>query len=142
VKFVVVCIGKLREPELRAVADEYLGRIRRYVRCDEIQLRDTSALKKGVMADATVVALEVAGEAMSSPALAQRLEQWGRRGQGKIQFLIGGADGLPADVSRAADVRLSLSCLTLPHRLARIVLYEQLYRGLTILRQEPYAREG
>ena len=54
-------------------------------------------------------------------------------------FLIGGAYGLPPAVSRAADVRLSLSAMTLPHRLARLFLAEQLYRGFTILRNEPYS---
>jgi 23S rRNA (pseudouridine1915-N3)-methyltransferase len=58
-----------------------------------------------------------------------------------VAFLIGGADGLPPPVLQAAEVRLSLSSMTLPHRLARIVLLEQLYRALSILRGEPYARE-
>jgi 23S rRNA (pseudouridine1915-N3)-methyltransferase len=55
--------------------------------------------------------------------------------------VIGGAEGIPAALSERADARISLSKLTLPHRLARVLLYEQLYRSFTILRGEPYARE-
>ena len=82
------------------------------------------------------------GETPSRAELAQKLEAWGSRGKGVVAFLIGGADGIPRSVSQAAEVRLSLSHLTLPHRLARVVLLEQLYRGMSILRGEPYAREG
>ena len=55
--------------------------------------------------------------------------------------MIGGAEGIPPELSRAAEVRLSLSSMTLPHRLARVLLLEQIYRGLSITRGEPYARE-
>ena len=58
---------------------------------------------------------------------------------GSAAFLIGGAYGLPPEVSKRADVQLSLSPMTLPHRLARLVLAEQLYRAFTILRNEPYS---
>jgi len=55
-----------------------------------------------------------------------------------ITFAIGGADGLPAALSARANLRLSLSAMTLPHRMARLVLLEQIYRALTIIRGEPY----
>jgi 23S rRNA (pseudouridine1915-N3)-methyltransferase len=57
-----------------------------------------------------------------------------------LAFLIGGADGLPRAAVTRASLRLSLSALTLPHRLARVVLCEQVYRALSILRGEPYSR--
>ena len=68
------------------------------------------------------------------------LEAHATRGKGKIVFLIGGADGLPSEVLARSAEKLSLSAMTLPHRLARLVLAEQLYRAVTILRGEPYAR--
>jgi len=142
VRLVVVAVGRLRDRELRAVADEYLGRIRRYVRCDEVETRNSRELGAAIPRGALTVALEVDGETPSSVELAQKLEAWGSRGKGVVAFLIGGADGIPRAVSQAAEVRLSLSHLTLPHRLARVVLLEQLYRGMSILRGEPYAREG
>jgi 23S rRNA (pseudouridine1915-N3)-methyltransferase len=142
VKLVVVAVGKLKEPAYRALADDYLGRVRRYVRMDEVEVKNDAALPRAVPADALVVALEVGGEQLSSEGFARRLEQWGSRGKGSVAFLIGGAEGIPAELSRSAEVKLSLSSMTLPHRLARVVLLEQIYRGLSILKGEPYARES
>lgn len=140
-RLAIIAVGKLKEPAYRALADDYLGRVRRYVRADELEVKDAAALGRAVPDEALVVALEVGGERLTSEAFAKKLEQWGSRGKGSVAFLIGGADGIPAELSRAAAVRLSLSSMTLPHRLARIVLLEQLYRGLSILKGEPYARE-
>jgi 23S rRNA (pseudouridine1915-N3)-methyltransferase len=141
VKFVIVAVGKIRDAPLRAVADDYLGRIRRYVACDEREAKDGENLERLTPEGAVRVALEVDGEQLSSSKLAERVEQWSRRGKGIIAFYIGGAEGIPKDVSARADYRISLSKLTLPHRLARVLLAEQLYRAMTILRGEPYARE-
>ena len=77
---------------------------------------------------------------MTSESFAKWLESCATRGKGKIVFLIGGADGLPPEIVARADDRLSLSPMTFPHRLARLILVEQLYRAVTILRGEPYAR--
>lgn len=140
-KLSVVAVGKLKGTELRAVADDYFARLRRYVPCDEREVRESGELEGAIPKGALVVALEVNGEALSSTDLARRVEQWGRRGKGVVAFLIGAADGIPPALSARADVRLSLSPLTLPHRLARVLLAEQLYRAMTILRGEPYARE-
>jgi 23S rRNA (pseudouridine1915-N3)-methyltransferase len=85
-----------------------------------------------------VVALEVGGQPLDSGQLAAFIGRCQQDGVGTLAFLIGGADGLPARVARGAALRLSLSAMTLPHRLARLVLAEQLYRAHTILRGEPY----
>jgi 23S rRNA (pseudouridine1915-N3)-methyltransferase len=140
-KFVVVAVGKIRDAPMRAAADDYLGRVRRYVACEEREAKSDEQLERLAPEGALRIALEVHGEQLSSPELARRVDEWGRRGKGVIAFFIGGAEGIPEDFSRRADVRLSLSKLTLPHRLARVVLAEQLYRAMTILRGEPYARE-
>lgn len=140
-KVVVLAVGKLRSPELRSVADDYFTRIRRYTACEERELKASEDLAKSIPKEAFVVALEVKGNAMTSEAFAARLEQWAARNKGVVVFVIGGADGIPKDISARADTRLSLSTMTLPHRLARILLAEQIYRALTILRGEPYARE-
>ena len=143
-RVVVAAVGKVKDRPLRDAIDEYLGRIRRYVAIDEIEIADGPPEKvragfEKASRDATVIALEVDGQALGSEAFARRLEQYGARGKGNVAFLIGGADGLPQDLSRAAHARLSLSTLTFPHRLARLVLIEQIYRAMTILRNEPYA---
>jgi 23S rRNA (pseudouridine1915-N3)-methyltransferase len=137
----VIAQGKLKDRSLRALVDDYLSRVKRYARCDEIELKEAAQLLSAVPADATLVALEVGGEQLSSSALAARVERWLGRGKGVVAFVIGGAEGLPKEIGQRADYRLSLSSLTLPHRLARLLLVEQLYRSLSILRGEPYARE-
>jgi 23S rRNA (pseudouridine1915-N3)-methyltransferase len=141
VKLVVVAAGKLKEKEVRTIADDYLGRIRRYVKCDEIEVKSAKDLASAVPAGALVVALEVDGDALTSTELSRRVERWSSTGKGVVAFLIGGADGIPPELSKSAAARISLSKLTLPHRLARVLLLEQLYRSLSILRGEPYARE-
>jgi 23S rRNA (pseudouridine1915-N3)-methyltransferase len=142
VKLAVVAVGKIRERDLRAVADEYAGRIRRYVRFEEIEVVSDAALERALPSEATVVVLDPAGDTLTSTAFAKKLESFGRRGKGDVAFVLGGAEGIPETLLGSAHARLSLSSLTLPHRLARVVLFEQIYRAFTILRGEPYAREG
>lgn len=141
-KLSILAIGKLKDPGSRAWADEYLGRIRRWVRCEESELRDDAELqRRWPKQDAWIVALEVGGQSLSSTAFSAQLERWGSIGKGNITFVIGGAEGIPRELSERANAKVSLSPMTLPHRLARVLLLEQLYRGLSILRKEPYARE-
>jgi 23S rRNA (pseudouridine1915-N3)-methyltransferase len=141
VKLFVIAEGRIKERELRAVANDYLGRLSRYVRCEEIETRDAASLAKSIPEGAFLIAMEVDGERLTSVELSQRLERWGARGKGLVAFLIGGAEGIPSALSARADLRLSLSSFTFPHRLARVMLFEQLYRSMTLLRGEPYARE-
>ena len=140
-KFILLCSGKQKPKSLRELTDDYLGRIRRMVRIDEREVTDDRGLVKGLPDGAHVVTLEVHGKQLSSEAFARQIESWASTGKGDICFVIGGAEGLPAEVRARSSFELSLSPLTLPHRLARLVLAEQIYRALTILRGEPYARE-
>ena len=140
-RIVIGAVGKLKDKAIRSIADDYLHRIRRFVRCDEVEARDISGLERALPADGRLVALEVDGETIDSRQLARRIEDWGSTGKGTVSFLVGGAEGIPKAVSQRAHSRLSLSQLTLPHRLARIVLLEQVYRAFTIIRGTPYARE-
>jgi len=140
-RLVVVAVGKIRDAPLRAVADDYFARIRRYAACEEREAKSDDQLERLCPEGALRVALEVDGEQLTSQMLAEKVERWSARGKGVIAFFIGGAEGIPKDVSARADARLSLSRLTLPHRLARVILAEQLYRAMTIIRGEPYARE-
>ncbi|MDC3958754.1 23S rRNA (pseudouridine(1915)-N(3))-methyltransferase RlmH [Polyangium jinanense] len=143
-RIVVVAVGRVKDKPLRAALDDYLGRVRRYMPCDEIELEDAPPARLVELFakktdGSTTIALEVMGRALDSPSFARTIERAGSRGKGVVSFLIGGADGIPPETSRAAHDRLSLSTLTFPHRLARLVLVEQIYRAMTILRGEPYA---
>jgi len=141
VKIHVLAVGKIREKHLRAVADDYLERVRHYARTTETELKTDAELARAVPREATVIALDPNGDVVTSRELAKRLERWGQRGKGELAFVLGGAEGIPEPVLAGAHERISLSSLTLPHRLARVLLFEQLYRAFTILRGEPYARE-
>jgi 23S rRNA (pseudouridine1915-N3)-methyltransferase len=88
---------------------------------------------------ARVVALEVGGRAWDTPALAERLREWLQSGR-DTALLVGGPDGLSDGCLRCAELRWSLSALTLPHALVRVVLAEQLYRAWTIINGHPYHR--
>jgi 23S rRNA (pseudouridine1915-N3)-methyltransferase len=145
VRVAIVAVGKVKERPLRQVLDDYLGRIGRYAKLEEVELKDEAPDKlrgrfaRALDPDGRTVALEVEGQAWSSRRLAEYLGDCELHSVPTVSFLIGGAYGLPPEVSRDADVRLSLSAMTLPHRLARVVLAEQIYRGFTILRGEPYS---
>jgi 23S rRNA (pseudouridine1915-N3)-methyltransferase len=141
VKIVVVAAGRIRDKAMRSVADDYLGRIRHYARCDETEVKSAGELERRVPEESTLVVLTPEGDAVTSRELARRLERWGANGKGVVSFVLGAADGIPGPLVKRAHARLSLSTLTLPHRLARVVLFEQIYRAFTISRGEPYARE-
>ena len=87
------------------------------------------------------VVLDERGMDLTTLQLAQRLETWMREG-GDTAFVIGGADGIDDEIKTRADAMLRLSSLTLPHAMARLVLCEQLYRAMSVVRNHPYHREG
>ena len=128
----------MRDKAMAALCDDYVQRARRHVPVEVVEVDDGAALSRRLPAGAAVVALEPDGEAWTTQQLATYLEGQMVHGARVVAFLVGGADGLPRDPVRRAAHRLSLSRLTLPHRLARVVLCEQIYRALTIIRGEPY----
>jgi len=96
-------------------------------------------LRNALPQDCYTVVLDQAGQALGSERLAQRLAQWMQDGR-DVCFVIGGADGLDAGLKRSAQLMLSLSAMTLPHQLVRVILAEQLYRAASLLRNHPYHR--
>jgi 23S rRNA (pseudouridine1915-N3)-methyltransferase len=129
---------KARDKHMAALCDDYLARARRHVPVEVIEVEDDAALARRLPARAELIALEPGGDAWTTEELARHLEGRMVHGAQGVAFLIGGALGLPRDVVAKASRRLSLSNLTLPHRLARVVLCEQLYRAMSIIRGEPY----
>lgn len=88
-----------------------------------------------------IVVLDERGLDLTTVKLAQRLEVWMREG-GDTAFIIGGADGIDEALKQRADAMIRLSSLTLPHAMARLVLCEQLYRAVSVVKNHPYHREG
>jgi 23S rRNA (pseudouridine1915-N3)-methyltransferase len=104
------------------------------------------AAEKGRIRDALqpgsrIVVLDEKGDDLTTLKLAKRLEAWMQDGR-DVALLIGGADGLDEEFKQLADDKLRLSSLTLPHGMARLLLCEQLYRAVSVLKNHPYHREG
>ncbi len=140
----IVAVGKAKDRALRSLLSDYYGRIGRYAKLEEVEIKDappdevSERIARAIPDRSRVVALEVDGAGYSSRDLAAFLGRAENESVQTVVFLIGGAYGLPIELSKAADVRLSLSAMTFPHRLARLVLAEQIYRAFSILRGEPY----
>lgn len=126
--------GKMKSAALRAACDDYLSRIRHYAKIEEREVKEAR-----IPEDSRLIALAREGEGWSSPELAELVGRWEMDGR-DVAFVIGDADGLGPDVLRRAERTWSLGPLTLPHELARLVVYEQLYRAYSIRRGEPYHR--
>jgi len=142
-KIHLVMLGKSRRPEIRALTDDYVARIRRFADVQVTELREDSAVslrKLELDAATTVVLLDGSGKLHTSAEFAKWLGQARDRGAREIVFLCGGAEGFPAALSRRATQKLSLSQLTLSHELARVMLAEQLYRAFAILSGHPYPK--
>jgi 23S rRNA (pseudouridine1915-N3)-methyltransferase len=136
-KYHVVALGgsRMKSAALRAACDEYLSRIKHYAKIEEREVRDVSRIPQ----ESHVVVLDERGEAWSSAQLAELVGRWEMEGR-DVTFVIGDHDGVPAAVLQRAERTWSLGPLTLPHELARVVVYEQLYRAHTIRRGEQYHR--
>lgn len=146
----VITLGTLKEDYLRAGVSEYLRRLSAYAQVNEINLPeekianedDASAISRALAREgeailakipkgAITVALCVEGKELSSPELAAYIARAGES-SGKLAFVIGSSHGLSPRVKSAADLRLSVSRMTFPHQLMRLILAEALYRAATI----------
>jgi len=135
----VVAVGRMKDAALRTACDEYLGRLRHYAKVEEREVKDEARVLGAIPEGSRLVALSRRGEAWASGELAEWTARWEQDGR-DVALAIGGADMLPAEVLDRAERVWSLSPLTFPHELARLVVYEQLYRAYTIRRGEPYHR--
>ena len=131
------------------VAD-YVGRLPWPTRLIEVEerrklpaadrMRREAELVRGARPKGPLVVLDPGGKAVDSAAFAKRIGAYRDRGTAELVFLIGGADGIAADLKAEADWLLSLGAMTWPHRLARVLLAEQLYRAASLLAGHPYHR--
>lgn len=147
--------GRTRNECCRSLVADYVNRIARMAEVEVIELKqppldrgqggedrfkkkECESVLKSVGRDDWVVLLDVGGSPLSTEALARLLEREGSTGSRVMNFVIGGARGVDDALRGRAQFKLSLSLMTYPHDLARVMAAEQVYRCLTLLRGQPY----
>lgn len=136
-------LGKTRRPEIRALLDDYIARLRRYAEIEIRELRaDSSASIKRLefSVGATLVLLDAEGKKFSSQQFAEWIGSCRDRGTRELVFLCGASAGFPESLARRSTQRISLSPLTFSHELARVMLTEQIYRAFALLSGHPYPK--
>ena len=152
-----LCVGKMKERFYKDAFEEYAKRLSAYCRLDCVELteqrlpeepspaeidraleREAAELLKAIPQDAYVVALCVEGRELPSEAMAELIAGRENSGKPRLCFVVGGSYGLSDTVKKRADLRLSMSKMTFPHHLARVMLAEQLYRGYKIKKGSRY----
>jgi 23S rRNA (pseudouridine1915-N3)-methyltransferase len=147
----LIAVGKMREPYLIAAADDFRKRLRPYHRLDEIEVRagdggdaeramagEGEAILRHIAPSDAVWLLERTGTEFSSEELAVRIERMPVEGTSQLTLVIAGTYGSSPALLARANVRWSLSKLTLLHEWARVLVLEQLYRAAKIAANEPY----
>ena len=138
-KLYLYFIGKPRDRHANAMAAEWIKRSTRYAKCEMREINPARFDPWSRHQSARKIALDPAGKLLDSPAFIALVEQAESQGRDLV-FLIGGAGGLPQGWPERAGLRISLSPMTFPHELARVMLAEQIYRAFTTLRGHPYPR--
>ena len=147
----VLCVGKLKEKFYLEAAAEYVKRLQRFCKLDLVELPESrlpespspAEVQRALAAEAVairerlpkggaVIALCIEGKPCSSVELSRRMEELAVAGKTQLTFLIGGSVGLDESLKQQADWQLSMSPMTFPHHLARIMLLEQIYRAYQI----------
>ncbi len=153
----IICEGKLKEKFLRDACDEYSKRLSAFCKLNIVELTPhrlpdnpsdseisiaLQAESKDILSKipngAKVYAMCIEGKQMPSEKLSAQLSQCAVQGYNNVVFIIGGSHGLSDDVKKRADFKLSMSEMTFPHQLARIMLLEQIYRAYQILNGGKY----
>ena len=156
-KVTIICTGKLKEKFYLDAAAEYAKRLSRFCTLTILELpeerlpespspaqieaalaREADAVRAKLPAGCLLIAMCVEGQERSSEALARYLAEAAARGAGHIVFLIGSSYGMHPSLKQQADLRLSMSPMTFPHHLARVMVLEQLYRAFKIREGSSY----
>jgi 23S rRNA (pseudouridine1915-N3)-methyltransferase len=138
-KLYLYYVGKSRDLHANAMAEEYIKRSGRFAKCEMREIHPERYDLWGKHAAATKILLDPAGDPYDSPGLIALVKKAVENARDLV-FVIGGADGLPPEWKPRADLVMTLSQLTMPHELARVVLAEQIYRAVSWLNGHPYAR--
>lgn len=148
----LVVLGALKEKSLRQLSDEYSKRISKYAKLQIKELKDEATnqnigqvlvkeavkLKKAIDPNSYIIILDIDKKQLSSEQFAKKLSDIAIYENSKITFVIGGSYGIADEIKNMANLRLSFSEMTFPHQLFRIMLLEQIYRGLSINNNSPY----
>ena len=131
--------GKARDASANAMAEDYVRRVSHYAKLEMQEMRMGRTDPWVKHPSAYVVSLDPGGKRFDSAAFVAMVERMEHEAR-DVVFVIGGADGLPEGWDKRANLLLSLSPMTYPHELARVMLAEQIYRAFTTLRGHPYPR--
>ena len=153
----IICVGKLKEKFYQEAAAEYVKRLSAYCKLNTVELpeqklpknpspgeiqsaleKEGNAIRGKIPPSSSVIALAIEGRQRSSEELAEMLNLWTRSAAKHLVFVIGGSHGLHPSVKTGAWATLSMSPMTFPHHLARVMLLEQLYRAFKILEGSDY----
>ena len=144
--------GKTRDARLRALIDDYVERLSHFVRCEVTELRElgrsdkagidkeTQRISDALRPGSVTVLLDPDGTEWTSQQLADEVRRWESNGMKEVAFVVGGPNGVARDFMSRVDKHWSLSRLTLTHEMARVLLFEQLYRAYTIIHGLPYQK--
>ena len=147
--FKIIAVGKIKETFFSDAILEYTKRLSGYTKLSIIQVpnersdektkeKEADSILRQINDTDYVITLEIKGEKLSSEGFAEMIEQLEVSGRSNITFIIGGSLGLSERVSARADRKISFSDMTFPHQLMRVILLEQIYRAVKIIRHEPY----
>lgn len=150
----IISIGKFENNPQKAVFENYLKRLKWKIDLRELDLKNSNNLTvekiktgeaelilKALKPSSKIIALDEKGKAFSSRDFAKLISDFAVQGNSDLSFVIGGANGLAESLLKKADLKLSLSAMTFPHLMARVILLEQLYRAQSILSGHPYHRD-
>ncbi len=146
-KFVFISVGKENYRDIKDAVEDYTKRINRYMQASWKIIpksdlnRETKTILKSLEPGDFIVALDERGKELHTIELAQFLEKRMVAGDRRIVFIVGGAYGLDEAIIDKANFRWSLSKLTFPHQLVRLILTESIYRAFSVLKKEPYHHE-
>ena len=137
----LICVGRLKERFYTDAANEYIKRLSAYCKLEIVEIAESrvstgdseySAITQKIPDSSYTIALCIEGRPLDSRELSELISSCALNGKSRLCFVIGGSDGLGDKTKDAADMRLSLSKMTFPHNLARVILLEQLYRAFNI----------
>lgn len=140
IKIHIISVGKTKEQWLEEAIAEYIKRLKSQVSFKFSWCKNDGALEAKVSEERLAIGLDPAGKLLNSPDFAAYIDQQIVTGGSELAFVIGGAEGLPTKLRQQLPL-LSLSPLTFTHQITRLILIEQIYRSLEILKGSPYHKE-